>query len=352
MIIGIHPDRIGTESYSDKWREFLHARDVEVKTLDLLAPDPLEQARTCDGIMWRWAHHPQDKQSAQRILHIIEHYLKIPVYPDLHTSWHYDEKVAQFYLLSTLNAPVPKTWLFWDLDQALEWAKTAPYPVVFKLSPGAGSSNVLKVCSYKEAERLTLAAFRRGFFPMTMNEYRPVLGLPRNLSQLKSLALRAKDGFSYAWSGIHPPLHPHWWKPEFGYIYFQEFLPDNAYDTRITIIGDRAFGFRRMNRPDDFRASGSGRIEYDAQAIDKECIRIAFDISERGKFQSMAYDFLYNQAHPVISEISYAYADWAVHNCPGHFKRDLTWVEGQMWPEQAQVEDFVGYVNAYRVLNP
>jgi len=44
MIIGIHPDRIGQESYSDKWKEFLEGRGAEVRWLDLLAEDALEQA--------------------------------------------------------------------------------------------------------------------------------------------------------------------------------------------------------------------------------------------------------------------------------------------------------------------
>jgi hypothetical protein len=55
----------------------------------------------------------------------------------------------------------------------------------------------------------------------------------------------------------------------------------------------------------------------------------------------MAYDFLYRDGVPVTTEISYTYADWAVHNCPGHWLRDGSWVEGQMWPEEAQVNSFL-----------
>ena len=43
------------------------------------------------------------------------------------------------------------------------------------------------------------------------------------------------------------------------YVYFQKFLPNNKYDIRIVVIGDRAFGFIRYNRENDFRASGSGK---------------------------------------------------------------------------------------------
>ena len=58
----------------------------------------------------------------------------------------------------------------------------------------------------------------------------------------------------------------------------------------------------------------------------------------------MAYDFLYLKSQPVICEISYAYADWAVYNCPGHWNCKLEWIEGNMWPEEAQVIDFIEQV--------
>lgn len=348
IVVGIHPDRIGQESYSDKWAEFLHARGIEVRALNLLAPNALEQARQCDGVMWRWAHNPQDKQSAQRILYTIEHCLGIAVYPDTRTAWHYDEKTAQFYLLQALQVPVPRTYIFWGQHEAISWAQTALYPVVFKLSAGAGSSNVIKVKTKAEATSLINRMFGQGIFPMTMNEYRIPSGFPRSLAQAKATLRRLNDALRYLWRAEYPMLRPVWWKPEYGYAYFQEFLPGNEFDTRISVIGDRAFGFRRLNRPGDFRASGSGRIEHDPVAIDRRCVEIAFQISERGGFQSMAYDFLYRQGEPVVCEISYAYADWAVHDCHGYWRRDLSWVEGQMWPEEAQVEDFITRIRLRR----
>ncbi len=344
MIIGIHPDQIGEESYSKKWTEFLEARGVTVRKLNLLAFDALDQASQCDGIMWRWAHNPQDKQSAQRILYVIEHYLNIPVFPDSRTSWHYDEKIAQFYLLQAIEAPMPKTWLFWNQNLAIDWARHATYPVVFKLSVGASSSNVLKVNDEKEAIDLIGRSFRHGIFPMTMNEYEKTMQFPDSLSQVKQMLSRLKGAIRYVWASEYPKLPYFWWKPEHGYVYFQEFIPDNSFDTRITVIGDRVFGFRRLNRFEDFRASGSGYIDYNPNQIDERCVEIAFYLSERGSFQSMAYDFLYRDREPVVCEISYAYADWAVHNCPGHWQRSMDWVDGNMWPEEAQVEDFLNRI--------
>lgn len=346
MIIGIHPDQTGVESFSRKWTEFLHDRGVEVRELDLLSSDALVHAQQCDGIMWRATHSPRLKQAALKILYVIEHYCGIPVYPNYHSFWHYDEKIAQYYLLQALQAPVPQTWLFWHRDEALAWAKTAPYPVVFKLSVGASSSNVIKVHSEAEATRLITQIFKRGIFPMTMNEHSLAPIIPQSLVEVRAVLRRWLDSLNYFWNGNYPQLHSVWWKPEHGYAYFQEFLPNNEFDTRITVVGDRAFGFRRMNRSNDFRASGSGNLLAEPNLIDKRCVEIAFQLSQQGKFQSMAYDFLFKEETPVINEISYTFASWAIHQCPGYWDSSLNWHNGQMWVEEAQIEDFLSEIQA------
>lgn len=339
--IGIHPDQTISGSYAEKWTEFLTVRGIEPIQLNLLSSNALEQVCECDGVMWRWAHHPSHKQSAKVILYVIENYLEIPVFPSIKTAWHYDEKIAQFYLLQTLDAPLIETWVFWHEEEALTWANNVKYPVVFKLSVGAGSSNVLKVNNPDKAIRLIKRMFNKGLFPSTLNERKPNTDYLNNLGELKRLIKRIPQAYDYVIRQEYPPLRKRWWKPEFGYAYFQEFIDDNTYDTRVTIIGDRAFAFRRFNRPKGFRASGSGLIDYDLSKIDLRCIEIAFEISEKGNFQSMAFDFLSREGKPVISEISYTYLDQAVYDCEGYWCPDMSWVDGHIWPEEAQVEDFI-----------
>jgi len=344
MKIAIHPDKIGSESYSEKWAEFLGKRDIEVKWVDLTAVDALEQVKGCDGLMWRTIHTPDDKQRAKRILYAIEKYLDIPVFPDHNTYWHYDDKIAQYYVLQAAGIPTPQTWIFWNKNTALDWAKNTEYPKVFKLSAGAGSSNVIKVSSEAEAFTLIDKMFHRGAFPMTMNEYKPRI-IPRNRHQLQATLSRIKQGLLYGLSALYPPLPSSWWQPEKEYVYFQEFIADNDYDTRIIVIGERAFGCIRRNRPRDFRASGSGLVEFDSRKIDKSAIELAFNAISKLKAQSLAFDILIKKYKPVIVEISYTfpqYPPW--RDFPGYWKPDLTWVERNMWPEEAQVEDFVKYI--------
>src|SRR5574341_2384471 len=164
MTIAIHPDNDGSESYSEKWAKFLEERNVEVEWVDLTKVNALEQVKGYDGVMWRWVHSPHDKIKAPKILYTIENYLGIPVYPNHNTCWHYDNKVAQYYMLRAAGVPLPQTWIFWDKNSAFEWAKKTEYPKVFKLSAGAASSNVIKVHSEADALRLIKKMFDGGIF--------------------------------------------------------------------------------------------------------------------------------------------------------------------------------------------
>lgn len=345
MLIGLHPDKTGKESYSDKFIEFFTQHNIEVKILDLLSTSAIAQAQDCDGVMWRWLHKPSDKQSARQILNTIESYLKIPVFPNSTTAWHYDDKLSQKYIFDALQVPAIPTWIFWNKNEALNWLQNAEYPIIFKLSGGAGSANVIKIDNKEQGEKTVNKMFQCGFFPYTENEFKhnSLNAWLRNPKVFKS---RLKEALLYFFKKEYPPLHKTWWKPEFGYAYFQKFLPNNKFDTRVTVIGKRAFAYRRFNRPDDFRASGSGNFDVDPKQIDVRCIELAFRVSRMGKFQSMAYDFIYDQnKKPVIGEMSYTFVDWMVEKCPGHWDQNLNWVEGNMWPEYAIAEDFVSEVH-------
>src|SRR5699024_6886579 len=89
---------------------------------------------------------------------------------------------------------------------------------------------------------------------------------------------------------------------EKGYAYFQKFIPNNDYDIRIVVVNDIAAGERRFVRENDFRASGSGKFSYDG--IDKEVVKVAFEVAERLKLQSVAFDFVYDENNqPLIIEM-------------------------------------------------
>lgn len=348
VLIGIQP--AGKSSFGERWGSALQSRGAAVKWLDLLGPEPLQQVAGCDGVMWHWYHYPSEvRWAALPILRVIEEHLRIPVFPDMATCWHFDDKIAQSHLLEAMGIPIPKTWTFWRKADALAWCGKTDYPVVAKLSGGAGSQNVRLIRSEAEAR-----AYVEQCFSGSGIVIRPVLpegGMARPWACLKRAAKRAAQAAPYVFANRFPAFPDQtYWMPHKNYALFQEFLAGNKFDTRVTVIGRRAYAFRRWNRPNDFRASGSGRIDYDPAAIDLRCVKSAFDAAQRLGSQSTAFDFLFRgtSKEPVVGEISYGFADGAVEQCPGHWDPGLKWREGRLWPEEAHVEDFLERIRSRR----
>jgi hypothetical protein len=99
----------------------------------------------------------------------------------------------------------------------------------------------------------------------------------------------------------------------------QEFCMKNEGDIRIMVIGDRIFGFARKNRKNDFRASGSGMIEY-IEELPMECVKLAYQVSHECGFVCMAYDFIKNNSGKhVIAEISYTFVSEPASRCPYYY---------------------------------
>src|SRR5690606_29951944 len=100
----------------------------------------------------------------------------------------------------------------------------------------------------------------------------------------------------------------------------------NNCDIRVIVVGNKAFAIKRMVRENDFRASGSGHIIYDNNQIDINFIKLAFDVNNRIKSFSTAFDFVVDEFNnPLIVEISYGYAIEAYNDCPGYWDNELKW---------------------------
>jgi glutathione synthase/RimK-type ligase-like ATP-grasp enzyme len=332
-MIGIH-DSPG--SFSDRWIERCQEKGISFKRLNCLSTDIIQQCSGVRAVLWHWTlGNVSEQLVARQIIAALEQTGAL-VFPNVLTCWHYDDKIAQKFVLEAVAAPLIPTWVFTDRDEANEWVARATWPKVFKLRCGAGSSNVWLVRSRTQAQALLRRAFGRGF-----------AARPGYLYDARTRARKVKD-FRDMWrkllrgpQSLMTLLQIRTGLPrQKRYAYFQEFMPGNAFDTRITIIGQRAFGFLRKNRPGDFRASGSGQIDYDPDQVDKRCVEIALEVAEKLGTQSLAFDFLFDASHePRISEISYCYAASAVHACKGCWDRGMRWHEGHFWPQDAILED-------------
>jgi glutathione synthase/RimK-type ligase-like ATP-grasp enzyme len=269
--------------------------------------------------------------------------LGLEVFPDTPTCWHFNDKIAQKYLLDAVDAPMARTWVAYDLQSALQLVDEVELPVVLKLRSGAGSVNVSLVRAHGEARRLARQAFGKGFLPVggVLTDAATRIRRARTRPDLSAMLLRLpRTLYRIQRARMEAPK-------EKGYLYLQEYLAGNEYDTRVTIIGKRAFAFTRNVRKGEFRASGSGSIDYRAERIDPRCISVAFEVARRVRSQSAAFDFASGRdGLPRILEVSFAYQAKAVYECPGHWDEAMGWYPGHEWPQDAILDDFLERLEA------
>lgn len=338
MRIAIHIDSIHS-NFGDRWIARLEELNINVLKVNCFSNNILGDISECDGLMWHWYQFdPKAMLFAKQLMLSLAQSGK-SVFPDPNTSWHFDDKVGQKYLLEAVDAPIVPSHVFYDIKTAKAWLERSSFPLVFKLRGGAASQNVRLVRDKNQALKLVNQAFGRGFSPndgwgLVMDRLWQ-LKRDRNFHALYML-LRGLGRL------IVPTDLERIMGREKGYLYFQDFLPNNSYDTRVIVIGDRAFGIVRYNRAGDFRASGSGLIEYDKSKIDIRCVQIAFDVNRRLRAQCLAYDFVFDlNENPRIVEISYAFVERGYDPCPGFWDSDLNWHEGKFNPQEFMVDDFI-----------
>lgn len=311
-------------SFSDRWLEYCKKNNIPYKEVNPYASDIVEQVRDCDAFMWHFHHLSyKDALFAKQLLFSIQQSGK-KVFPYFNSAWHFDDKVGQKYLLESIDAPFIPSYVFYTKQEALKWIEQTTFPKVFKLRGGAGASNVKLVHTKREAKKIIKKAFSKGFkqsdtisnFEESLRKYKS--GQSNFVNVLKGIVrIFIKDEYS--------KMH----SPEKGYVYFQEFIPNNKFDIRVVIIGDKAFALKRMTRKNDFRASGSGNIVYDKNQIDERCIKTSFEVNEKIKSQSIAFDYVFDKNNnPLIVEISYGYSAPAYDICEGYWTKDLQWHEG------------------------
>ena len=333
--IAIHHRR---GSFLERWVEYCNEKGIFYKLVNCYDSNIVMQLQAFDVLLWHWNHYDTKAILFARQLVISLQHMSIKVFPDINTCWHFDDKVGQKYMLEAIGAPLVPSYVFYDKEETLSWIYQANFPKVFKLRVGAGSMNVHLVRTRTRAKVLCRQAFGRGFPAVAgyFADMRTRIRKTRSSTQFWDKLRRVPKTI------FHNIVLRHQIPRERDYVYFQDFIANNICDTRVTIIGNRAFAFRRMVRKNDFRASGSGQIDYKPSEVDMECVQIAFQVTGRLKMQNMAFDFV--MAHdltPKIVEVSYSYVPDAVYACPGHWDKDLNWHEGQVWPQDAILEDIM-----------
>jgi glutathione synthase/RimK-type ligase-like ATP-grasp enzyme len=150
MKIAIHASKF---SFSDRWISYCQTNHIEYKLVNCYNTDIIQQLDDCDAVMWHFHNEEFEDQLFAKQLLTSLHLTGKRVFPDFNSLWHFDDKIAQKYLLELLELPLVKSYVFFDKRSSLEWAKKTKYPVVFKLRKGAGSSHVKLINNHKEVKK-------------------------------------------------------------------------------------------------------------------------------------------------------------------------------------------------------
>ena len=330
MKIAIHK----SEGFSERWISYCQDNSIQYKIVNCYDNDIVKQIEDCDALMWHFFHaNAKDFLFAKQLLFSIQKSGK-KVFPDFDTVWHFDDKIGQKYLLESIKAPLVTSYIFYSKKDALLWAEDTTFPKVFKLRKGVSSRNVQLVKTKKKAKKLIKKSFGNGFA-----QYNGIQNLKDRWRKFRL----GKTSFYDVLKGIIRFIYTNDFSRiagnEKGYVYFQDFIPDNKYDIRIVVIKDRAFGIKRMVRKNDFRASGSGNIIYKKSEINEECVKIAFDINKILKTQSIAFDFVFSKSQIFIVEISFGFAAKGYDPCEGFWDINLNWHEINFNPYGWMIEN-------------
>ena len=203
-------------------RTIRKVQDIEYK----LVKDPEEVIDEIGSFVFVHPDHLNNRERDKEVIKRLSERKEVGFLPSIRELQLYDEKIAQSV---EFEGWLPETWIFYDMDEAENFLKTATFPLVSKSNEGAGSSNVRLLNSKEDA-----------------------------FSEIKDV---------FSGSGIERYTKPSMQKTgvknfQSGYVLWQEFLPSNAYDWRVVIVGGRfAWVLKRFNREDLPFASGSGKSE-------------------------------------------------------------------------------------------
>lgn len=337
MKIAIHKS-LG--SYSKQWIEYCEENQVPFKIVNCYENNIIQQLEDCDALMWHHNHaNPKDFLFAKQLLFSLEMSGKF-VFPDWKTGWHFDDKLGQKYLLEALDIPMAPSYAFYSKIEAKEWLNNADLPLVFKLRGGAASRNVKLVKNKRTANKIINKAFGNGF-----RQFDPYDAIRENIRKFKKKEVSLKDILKAFAHIIFPIQLEQSRGREKGYVYFQKFIPNLEHDIRIQVINDKCYAMFRMIRENDFRASGSGNIDFDGSKVPKELIKLSFELAKKIDAQSIAFDFVPYNGSYVILEVSYA---WGIAEGElefGYWDKNLIWHSGQINPIGWMIEDVIQKVN-------
>lgn len=300
------------DPYWNKFAAYCEENQLPYRFYDAHASDWLEQGRQFDIIAWRVLHAYADDVESRDKIYILDQILHKTCFPTYHEIWHYNDKIRQSYLYEANRLPHIPTFVFYRQAEAEEFVRRSDYPLVWKLSSGAGATNVGLLRNRAEGVDFIRKAFPR----------QPEVG-----SRL-----------------------PH-------YVYLQKFIAGAQHDLRVIVVGDYLIGYYRRVPKGDFRASGSGLIEKGA--VPQTALELAWEVKKSMGGTVLAVDMIDDNGEYKIIETS-TYCKiinperQEIDGVPGRYVRrdgEFSFEPGRFWIQHLVMDELVSQWMAVHAAN-
>lgn len=291
-----------------RYERFCKNNNLDYRFINILRHDWIRQFDGVDILIWHTDSSPLIQEIAETKIYILEKEMGITCFPSFHEIWQYENKIRSNYLYSVHNLPSIPTFVTNDYSDAVECINKLEFPIVSKISTGSGSHGVELINSKIKAIRIIKKIFKNG-----------------------------RDTY---------------WKyyKQKDYCYFQSFIRDAMYDLRIILVGNKAFGYYRYPKENDFRASGSGIIEK--KEIPKDAIKLAVEIRKILKCTQIGVDLLYSikkKKYYIIETSVFNQIDTPrqleINGVAGFYDisdlNNITFLPGKFWVQELQMENII-----------
>jgi len=325
--IAIHQNKTKFDhstSWSYPWVDYCKRNQIPYQIVDCFQTDIISQLKNFDCLLWHFNNYSYSEMLFARSILYSAKQMGLKVFPDFDDSWHFDDKIAETYILQSVDAPIPKSYIFHLYDDVKNWVKQdIEYPMVAKLKTGSGSHNVKLLKSKSELLNYAKRMFGKGYNPS-----------PSIFFKAKSNYTSSKGNKNLMTSRIKriPEFYKTWknarkFPNEKEYVFLQEFIPNDGYDLKIVVAGNKLGVIVRHTRKGDFRASGGGYIYFDRSLVPENIIDSAFSTNDKLGFQCMGYDYVVNSKtkEGKIVEISYGFSHVTLLQSNGYFDREGIW---------------------------
>lgn len=309
--------------WTPRFIEYCSRENIPYEIVDCYKPNIIHELPRYSALVWNYSNYVvSDMLEARNILQIAND-LGLVTFPNPGMNWHFDDKVAEMYALQAIGAPIPQSWVFYLEDECIDWLKNQAYfPLVAKLRCGSGSNNVKLLHNTAEAIRYAQRMFSKGFNPTPSLAYKAYSKV-QSSKDLSMMIKRIKKIPEFLDTRRHGKMMPF----EKGYCYFQEFIPNEGYDLKVVVIGEKMTFCARNVRKNDFRASGGGDCYYDRTLLTDDVIDSAFEAANKLHMNCVGFDYVVDKASGIgkIIEMCYGFDYEVQRDLNAYIDKEHVW---------------------------